>query len=117
MALYYSFTNNSIAIDIKEILTRWQSDISKLFGGLRESPEFAFDDEFYNEIIEKKIEFENLSKDEQVSASQYDTHTMNSEILYSEVSKCIDNSKCNKAFLDIPNEALKNENAKLLLLK
>ena len=42
---------------------------------------------------------------------------MNSEILYSEVSKCINNSKYKKAYLDIPNEALKNENAKLLLLK
>ena len=109
--------DNSISTDIKEILVRWHSDISKLFSGLRDSPEFAFDDEFYNDIIEKKIEFESLSKAEQISASQYDTHNLNSEILYSEVSTCINNSKYKKAYLDIPNEALKNENAKLLLLK
>ena len=50
-------------------------------------------------------------------SSQYDSNDINSDILYSEVSKCIDNSKNKKAYLDIPNEALKNENAKLLLLK
>ena len=42
---------------------------------------------------------------------------INSEITYSEVSEAIDNLKKNKAFLDIPNEALKNINSKLLLHK
>ena len=109
--------DNSISSDIREILTRWHEDISKLFAGLRDNPEFAFDDNFYNEIIDKKNEFETLSQAEQVLSSQYDSHDINSDILYNEVSKCIDNSKYNKAYLDIPNEALKNKNAKLLLLK
>ena len=30
------------------ILERWHSDIYKLFSGIRENPEFAFDDQFYD---------------------------------------------------------------------
>ena len=46
--------DKSISRDIKEILQRWHSDISKLFSGLRENPEFAFDDQFYDQIVNKK---------------------------------------------------------------
>ena len=73
--------DNSISSDIREILTRWHGDISKLFAGLRDNPEFMFDDNFYNEIIEKKNEFENLSQAEQVLSSQYDSNDINSDIL------------------------------------
>ena len=73
--------DESISTDIQEVLERWHTDISKLFAGLRENPEFAFDDEFYSEIIEKKNEFENLSHSEQASASQYDSRDINSDIL------------------------------------
>ena len=47
--------------DVKEILDRWHKDIGKLFSGLRDNPEFAFDDDFYGEVLEKKREFENLT--------------------------------------------------------
>ena len=40
---------------------------------------------------------------------------INSEISYIEVSDAINSTKKNKAFLEIPNEAFKNVNAKLLL--
>ena len=76
--------DNSISADIREVLTRWHTDISKLFAGLRDNPDFAFNDQFYAEIISKKNEFENLSHLEQASASQYDTSEINSDILYSE---------------------------------
>ena len=42
--------DESISTDIKEILQRWHRDISSLFSGLRDNPEFAFDEKFYEEI-------------------------------------------------------------------
>ena len=109
--------DESISTDLQEILMRWQNDISKLFSGLREEPEFVFDDIFYEEILNKKKEFENICPEDVLQDSKYDSAELNSEILYNEVSKCIDSSKLHKAYLDIPNEALKNTNAKLLLYK
>ena len=38
--------DESISTDIQEVLERRHTDISKLFAGLCENPEFAFDDEF-----------------------------------------------------------------------
>ena len=54
-----------ISTDMKEILKRWHSDISRLFSGLRENPDFAFDDAFYDEVVDKKNEFEALSPEDQ----------------------------------------------------
>ena len=42
---------------------------------------------------------------------------MNCEISYSEVSKAIDRAKNGKAYLEVPDEVLKNENAKVILHK
>ena len=109
--------DESISTDIQEILTRWHTDISKLFSGLRDNPEFSFDDQFFEEILAKKEELENILPQEFSENSQYDTNELNTEILFAEVSKCIDKAKLKKAYLEIPNEALKNENAKLLLFK
>ena len=109
--------DESISTDIQEILTRWHTDISKLFSGLRDNPEFSFDDQFFEEILAKKEELENSLPQEFSENSQYDTNELNTEILFAEVSKCIDKAKLKKAYLEIPNEALKNENAKLLLFK
>ena len=107
--------DETISSDIKEVLIRWQDDISKLFSGLRESPNFSVDDDFYQEILAKKSELENLLPDDPGQNPQYDCSQLNSDILFAEVSKCIDKARLKKAYLDIPNEALKNENAKLLL--
>ena len=46
--------DKSISNDIQEILQRWHKDIANLFSGLRDNPEFAFDDNFYDEILQKK---------------------------------------------------------------
>ena len=46
--------DESISTDIKEILQRWHKDISNLFSGLRDNPEFAFDDTFYDKIVTKQ---------------------------------------------------------------
>ena len=46
--------DDTISHDLKEILERWFSDISKLFSGLREDPDMAFDEAFYQEVINKK---------------------------------------------------------------
>ena len=107
--------DKSISSDIKEILERWHGDISRLFSGIRDNPEMAFDEDFYSEIVRKKAEFESLSTEEQNSGNIFDSEMLNSEISYSEVSNAIDSIKRNKAFLEIPNEALKNINSKLLL--
>ena len=45
--------DDTISHDLKEILERWLLDISKLFSGLNDNPEMAFDDSFYEEILNK----------------------------------------------------------------
>ena len=47
----------------------------------------------------------------------YNSEHLNNELSYEEVSKAIDRSNMKKAYLQIPNEALKNRNAKLLFHK
>jgi hypothetical protein len=89
---------------------------SKLFSGLRENPEFALNDEFYEEIVNKKEEFEALSPEEQELLADYDSECLNSNLTYDEVSKAIDRAKIRKAYIEIPNEAIKNENAKLFFI-
>jgi hypothetical protein len=107
--------DESISRDIKEILEKWHCDISKLFSGVKENPEIAFDDQFYTEIFHKKSEFEFLSFQEQINENIFSSEMLNSEITYIEVSDAINSIKTNKAYLEIPNEAMKNVNAKLLL--
>ena len=98
-------------------MERWHNDIACLFSGLRENPDFAFDDQFYQEIIDKKSEFENLSETEQMEDNPFNADNLNEKISLEEVSKAIDKAKSRKAYLSIPNEALKNKNAKLILQK
>ena len=99
---------------MKEVLERWHRDISNLFAGLRQNPEFAFDDTFYEEILKKKTEFEKLPQDQPDETQTYSSSRLNDEISYGEVSSSIDRAKSRKSYLEIPNEALKNENAKQL---
>ena len=109
--------DKTISTDLREILARWYKDISGLFSGLHEDPEVAFNEEFYREVLEKKREFEEMSSEEQTVQGEFDSEEMNSELSYDEVSEAIDKSKFKKSYLEIPNEALKNINAKLLLHK
>ena len=109
--------DNTISRDVKEVLERWLIDISKLFSGVKNDPEKSFDDQFYDEIVAKKEEFEKLSNQEQEQTSQYSSEQINIDISYNEVSNAIDKIKFHKAFLEIPNEAMKNPNAKSLLHK
>ena len=67
-------------------------------------------------LLEKQ-EFENLSDAEQVTGAPYESAPLNQGLTLEEVSKAIDASKLHKSFLEIPNEAMKNMNAKLLLHK
>ena len=64
--------DESISTDIEEILARWHRDISNLFSGLRGNPDFAFDDNFFEEIKIKKEEFEKLCP-ENLSSSGLDS--------------------------------------------
>ena len=82
---------------------------------MHEDPELAFNEEFYEEILKKKAEFEEMPFEEQREEGVFNTDEMNSEISFDEVSDAINSSKFKKAYLSIPNEALKNINAKLLL--
>ena len=93
--------DETISTDMKEILQRWHKDISSLFSGLRENPEFAFDDLFYDEILNKKQEFEALSPEEQES-KVFNSESLNDNLSFEEVSKAIDKAKIRKAYLDIP---------------
>ena len=107
--------DGSISNDIKEVLQRWHADIGALFSGLQSNPYFAFDEKFYSEVLAKKQEFESLSPEDQKESSSYNNDGLNCELLYREVSNAIDQARPGKFFLNIPNEAMKNENAKLLL--
>ena len=107
--------DGTISHDIKEILNRWHNDIGKLFSWLRDNPDFAFDEDFYGEVLKKKGEFENLTVEQQDQQSSYDSKMLNDEISFHEVSEAIDKAKSRKAFIEIPNEAIKNNNAKLIL--
>ena len=98
-------------------MERWHKDIAQLFSGIRQDPEIVFDERFYNEIIKKKNEFEKLSDVEQSEKGEFSTQALNADISFDEVSKAINKTKLGKAYLDIPNEILKNINAKLLLHK
>ena len=109
--------DKSISTDLREVLDKWYQDISGLFSGLQEDPELAFNEEFYEEILKKKAEFEQMPFDEQRDKGDFNTDEMNSEITYDEVADAINSSKLKKAYLNIPNEALKNKNTKLLLHK
>ena len=107
--------DKTIFRDLKEILERWLTDISKLFSGVRENPEMSFDDTFYEEIKSKKQQFENLSTYDQWQNSNYSSEQINAEISFQEVSDAIDDIQFHKAYLNIPNEAMKNKNAKCIL--
>ena len=112
-------TDQTISTNIREILERWHLDISRLFSGLRDNPEMAFDEGFYQEIIKKKEEFDKMEESEQQNFSDFEfsSDCLNSEITFQEVSKAIDKTKLGKAYLEIPNDVLKNFNAKTLLHK
>ena len=107
--------DKSISHDIKEVLTRWFTDISQLFSGLNANPELAYDEAFYREVLERKLEFENLLPEEHYNFEQHSYENLNEEISYDEVAAAIDKCKNRKSFLEIPNEALKNKSAKILL--
>ena len=91
------------------MLKRWHTDISNLFSGLRNNPDFPFNDNFYQEILDKKAEFEAMAPNDQEQVSNFDSVSLNNDILFDEVSKAIDKAKMRKAYLQIPNEALKNQ--------
>ena len=42
--------DGSISNDLKEVLCKWQRDISNLYSGIRSNPSMAYDDEFYAEL-------------------------------------------------------------------
>ena len=45
----------------------------------------------------------------------YSSDELNCEFSYTDVSKAVDRAKCGKAYLEIPNDVLKNQNAKIIL--
>ena len=107
--------DKSISTDVKEVLERWFKDISKLFSGMKDDPDAVFDEDFYKEVMEKKRQFEELFVSEESVTKDCESEELNSEISYDEVSRAVDKSKLRKSYLEIPNEALKNRNVKLLL--
>ena len=58
-----------------------------------------------------------MNLEEQEQASIQDTTELNSDLTLKEVEVAIDKTRSNKAFMEIPNEAMKNKNAQALLHK
>ena len=58
-----------------------------------------------------------MSQEQQQEFSNFDfsSDDLNCELTFLEVSKAIDRAKCGKAYLEIPNEVMKNKNAKSIL--
>ena len=111
--------DGSVSRDTDKILKKWFTDISRLYSGVRDNPEMVFDEDFYKEILEKKAEFESMNFSPETSVIDIDSRMaiLNADITYNEVSKAIDNTKIGKAYLSIPNDVLKNNNAKKILHK
>ena len=109
--------DETVSTDKKEVLQRWYDDISALFSGLRDDPSNAFDDIFYSNIESLKSEFDSLDPQLQAEVAPTDGSSLNTPITYNEVLQIIEKAKLHKAFLSIPNEAMKNDTAKLLLFK
>ena len=74
--------DESISRDLKEILERWFQDISRLFSGLQDNPNVAFDENFYQEVLDKKAEFEDLSYEEQTQQCEYNSDQININLSY-----------------------------------
>ena len=72
---------------------------------------------FYKEILNKNSEFENLSENCQNQNTTYRSENLNDDISYDQVSAAIDRTKFKKSYLEIPNTALKNKNAKIMFHK
>ena len=111
--------DGSISHDLKEVLNRWFTDISGLFSEVKNNPDVAFNDDFYETIVQKKKEFDKIVQAPYDGSSQdvNQREEINFEIRHDEVSEAIDKSKNKKAFLEIPNEVLKNVRMKLLFQK
>ena len=109
--------DGSISKDKKEVLQKWHTDFSECFKGIKDDPTMVFDDDFLSKITKLKTDFEKLSHELQESGSPFDSTLLNCDITYNEVAYAIDKSKLGKAFLFVPNEALKNDQAKILLFK
>ena len=101
--------HQSISRDTKEILSCWFQNISLLFSGLQDNPEVAFDKVFYQEVLKKKKEFKRLSHEDQHQTVKGNLEVLTIGISYDEIVEAKDKSKSKKAYLDIPNEALKNK--------
>ena len=107
--------DRTISRDVQEVLEKWYHDISKLYSGISNDTEVAFDDNFLEQVKAQKKILENLQPE--AVDPRGDSDKLNRDLTLEEVSQAIDKSKLHKAYLAIPNEALKNNNAKLLLHK
>ena len=97
--------DGSITRDTREVSDKWYRDISRLFAGIKENPDMAFDKSFYEEIVRIKEQFEKMSEDEQESfGCVTGSDHLNGQLEVNEVSEAIDQAQLRKAFLEIPNE-------------
>ena len=67
--------------------------------------------------VTRKLSIKSRSNNVLRGAVPTTSSDLNIEILYDEVSEAVDKSNLRKSCLEIPNEAMKNKNAKLLLFK
>ena len=75
--------DGSISRNTNDVLSKWYRDISELYSGLKTNHEIAFDDEFYNEVKRKKIEFEEVS--DCILPHSFDSQELNREFSNDEV--------------------------------
>ena len=65
--------DQTISSDIKEVLERWFHDISRLFSGMQENPDTIFDDNFYQQVVDQKNQFEELFGDQLQNPEDYES--------------------------------------------
>ena len=55
--------DGTITRDTMEVSDKWYQDISRLFTGIKENPDMAFNKSFYEEIVKIKEQFEKMSEE------------------------------------------------------
>ena len=76
--------DGSISRETQEILSIWFKDISRLYSGLHDDLEMAYDEDFYSEVIRKKADFESLRRGNPLEDENTIMQEFNEDIRYDE---------------------------------
>ena len=101
--------NNTVSYDLNDVLRKWKNDYEGLYNLSNIDIDSDFDDSFYAQAINMKIQLENMYNENNASI----TACLNEDISLEEVTRVVNHSKRNKAVGPdkIPYEILKNDRA------